>query len=350
MLLSNKSGQNPGDSWELILQLNDESFAEASEKAVKQDSPIPGWPVYEHYEIAEEDGETFVIAAVSPDSFIKSEPKQEGVIQEGEMKGLKWQEFEGRDPLEDAMILYPPLRTPELVIDLAELAEKQITPEDVLSWAQVYGLLGILGDDTVSTYDGFVNLRVSGWGRRESVRRFTEAAGEVRACLRIYEAVTADEDVDLDKLSSDSGPLPLEDLRQWDLREGEERSWLFHVLGRMVQTRLNEHCYPRFTTYTRGGLAAGKFALSWGFKNLLGAIWLHIAWLLEAEGERVRRCKLPGCLRVIHFEPGQPLANPGLKRNPRGRYKTRVDREFCKGRGCKQKYHYRKKAGWKDYS
>ena len=29
--------------------------------------------------------------------------------------------------------------------------------------------------------------------------------------------------------------------------------------------------------------------------------------------------------------------------------KTRVDREFCKGRGCKQKYHYRKKAGWPGY-
>jgi hypothetical protein len=118
----------------------------------------------------------------------------------------------------------------------------------------------------------------------------------------------------------------------------------------MVQARLNEHCYPQFTTYTAGGLAAGKFALSWGFKNLLGAIWLHMAWLLEAEGDRVRRCKLPGCLRVIHFEPGEPATDPGLKMNTRRKYKTRVDREFCKGRGCKQKYHYRKKAGWLDYS
>jgi len=216
-------------------------------------------------------------------------------------------------------------------------------------WAQLYGLLGIPGDDMVSTHDGSMNYQVRGWGRRESVRRFAEAAGEIKACLRIYEAVTAEEDVDLAKLSAAAGPLPLEVLRQWDRREGEERSWLFGVLGRMVQTRLNEHCYPQFTTYARGGLADGRFALSWGFKNLLGAIWLHMAWLLEAEGERVRRCKLPGCLRVIHFEPGEPAADPGLKKNVRGRYKTRVDREFCKDRGCKQKYHYRKKAGWPGY-
>jgi hypothetical protein len=58
---------------------------------------------------------------------------------------------------------------------------------------------------------------------------------------------------------------------------------------------------------------------------------------------------VPGCLRVIHFEPGAPAAHPGLKKNPRGKYKTRIDREFCKGRGCKQKYHYRRKAGWPGY-
>jgi hypothetical protein len=68
------------------------------------------------------------------------------------------------------------------------------------------------------------------------------------------------------------------------LRAREDRS------GTVAQ--LNDHCYPRFTTYTRAGLAVGRFALSWGFENLLGAIWLHMAWLLEAEGERVRRCKL----------------------------------------------------------
>jgi hypothetical protein len=67
------------------------------------------------------------------------------------------------------------------------------------------------------------------------------------------------------------------------------------------------------------------------------------------EGERVRVCKLPGCLRMIDFEPYQLHPTPGSKTNVRAKYKTRIDRFFCKGRGCKQKYHYRKNAGWTEY-
>ena len=328
-----------------------ERFAEILQKAVKGKSRNLVWPVYEHYEVVEEEGETFVVASRSPASFADSKPKEEGVAQGGGMEGRRWQGFEDRDSLQGTMALYDPLERSELVVELADLAEKEITPEKVLGWAQVYGLLGIR-DDTVSLHDEpvSVHLRDKGWGQRESVRQFAQAVGEIKACLRTYEALTTEEDLDLNKLSSDAGALALEALRQGDRREGEEGSQLFRVLGSLVQTRLKEHCYPRFTTCTRGVLADGRFALSpWGFKTLLGAIWLHMAWLLEVEGERVRRCKLPSCPRVIHFEPGEPPADPGLKKNPRGRYKTRVDREFCKGRGCKQKYHYRKKAGWPGY-
>jgi hypothetical protein len=58
----------------------------------------------------------------------------------------------------------------------------------------------------------------------------------------------------------------------------------------------------------------------------------NIVWL---PGCCVMRCKLPGCLRVIHFEPGAPAADPRLKNNPRGKYKARIGREFCKGCVCK---------------
>jgi hypothetical protein len=160
-------------------------------------------------------------------------------------------------------------------------------------------------------------------------------------------------DLALDEIAYLADFLPREAFRPFGSKErhaGKERPWLFAVLGRMVQMRLHEHCSPHFSTYVcDDGSATGRFALSWGFKGLLGAIWLHMAWLLEAEGEHVRSCKLPDCLRVIYFEPGQPPDNPALKKNVRERYKTRIDREFCKQRGCKQKYHYRKKAGWTGY-
>ena len=51
----------------------------------------------------------------------------------------------------------------------------------------------------------------------------------------------------------------------------------------------------------------------------------------------------------LDLEPGTTVQDPGLKRNCRGKYKTRVDREFCQGRGCKQKYHNRKSARWPGY-
>ena len=107
------------------------------------------------------------------------------MIREGRLEGQRWQRLAGRGPIEDRMTLYAPLRAPELVIELAELAEKKIMPEDVLGWAQVYGLLGLPDEDKVSTYHGCVTLRIKGAAQRESVGRFAEAAGEIKACLRI---------------------------------------------------------------------------------------------------------------------------------------------------------------------
>jgi hypothetical protein len=303
--------------------------------------------VYRNYEIYEEDGELYVIAPLQP---------REVVVQAGEMKGTRLLGFSDRSLEEGTMCLYAPLKTPELVLDLAELAENEITPKTVVEWAEVYGLLGLPGEDIVGTsYVDYVSGILSGIpgdGRRDNVRHFAEAAGEVRACLRIYEAITADEDVDLDEMASLTNLLPPKvtvPFGPMERHAGGERSWLFRVIGSLVQTRLHEYCYPQFAVYTYGGVATGRFSLSWGFMCLIGAIWLHMAWLLEAEGERVKRCKLPGCLRVIHFEPGESAPDPGLKKNVRGTYKTRSDRVFCKDRGCKQKYHYRKTAGWRGY-
>ena len=308
--------------------------------------------MYRDYEVVTEDGDAFVVAPVSFASFFEAEPR-EVVVQEGVAKGSRQQSFAGRDPAKDAITFYAPLRTPELLLELAELAEREITPQVVLGWAQVYGLLGFPDEDFVGTDEGFMKLNVKGMGRRDRVQRFAEAAGEIRACLRIFEAVTSSEDVPLDELQSFAMVLPRKAFVPFGPMErhaGKERSWLLHVIGRLIQMRLDEYCLPQLAVHTNGGIATGKFSLAWGFKGLIGALWLHMAWLLDAEGQRVKRCKLPGCLRVIHFDPGDPVADPGLKKNVRGKYKTRSDREFCKGRWCKQKYHSRKKAGWNGYS
>jgi hypothetical protein len=322
-------------------------------KAVKPEhSAIRGtvWPVYEEYEIVEEDNEPFVVAPISRDSFFEKKPSKRELVGSGKetyMAETHW----GRSPLRDAMSFYSPLRTPELVVDLAELAEQKIEPKKVRDWALTYGLLSPPDEDIVTARDEFMEYKVPHQGRRQSVRSFAETALDVRACLRTYEAITNTE-IERDELLSVARLLPRKAFLPYGPRGsrlGKERSWLLMVIGRLVQMRLEEYCYPLFGARTQNGEATGDFILTWGFRGLVGAVWLHMAWLLEAENERVQRCKLRDCLRVIHFEPGEPAEDPGLRRNVRGKYKTRQDREFCKGRGCKQKYHYRKKAGWAGY-
>ena len=80
-----------------------------------------------------------------------------------------------------------------------------------------------------------------------------------------------------------------------------------------------------------------------------------MAWLLDDNlGEDATYCKLPDCGRLITIKSGEPTelrdSDGKLKSIVRGRYKTRKDTEFCKNRPCRQKYSYRKKAGWPGYT
>jgi hypothetical protein len=303
-------------------------------KAVKKDLPGQTWPVYRDYDVVVDDhGESYVVASVG---------LFEPVTDEDASRGQRVRTYRGREPEQAAVINYAPLTTPELVVDLANLADNAITPESAVGWAKVYGLL-------VPSREEHVRNGLPGYTVRESVSEFARAAGEIRTCLRTYEALIRNNDLELERLTSEVGPLPKDALRPWDRERGHERAWLLGVLGRMTQMRLLEHCYPQFNIYTRGEYPTGRFVLSWGVNSLLGAAWLQMAWLLELLGDEssVRFCRLHDCRRVITFEPGEPsyeISRPG-----RGTYKTRSDRRFCKGRPCKQKYHYRKKAGWDRY-
>jgi hypothetical protein len=321
------------------------------EKAVKRDSPSRTWPVYRDYEavVDDERGESFVVASF--DLF-------ELVADEDAGHGQRVKTYRGREPEQAARKNYPPLSNPELVVNLANLADHPITPEAIVGWAEDYGLLASSREEDVLERPGLMDQeRISGFGCRESVSEFARAAAEVRTCLRTYEALRRPDDLDLKKLSSEVGPLPEDALRPWNRERGHERAWLFGLLGRMIQMRLHEHCYPQFNIYTRGGYPTGTFALSWGFHSLLGAIWIQMAWLLENQ-DSVRFCRLHDCRRVITFELGKSAdelgtikdAEGNFKREARGEYKTRSDRVFCRDRACKQKYNYRKKAGWDEYT
>jgi hypothetical protein len=230
-----------------------------------------------------------------------------------------------------------------LVVEFAELADRPTTPEAIVEWAEIYGLLGFPDTDVVSVDAGFMIFNVKGQGRRDSVTRFATAVREVSACLRLYEVATAPE-MDPSVVEIYAECLPLKARRPWEHSANQQdRRRVLRMVGRTVQTRVVEGCHPQLQL-----TSAGTFTFGWGFRNLLGAIWLQMAWLL-ATGEDAPRCRLLDCDRIITFEPSEAPIEPGLKKNARGKYKTRSDRVFCKDRPCKQKYHYRKKAGWPNY-
>jgi hypothetical protein len=334
----------------VVIMQDSSNITSDLEKAVKKDSPSRTWLVYEDYDVVvdEESGESFIVA-----SFDLFEP----VADEAVGQGRQVKTYRGREPEQAALRTYLPLGESKLLVDLATLADDTITPNAIVGWAKDYGLLASSREDDVLERPGLIGQeRISGYGCRESVLGFERAAGEVRTCLRTYEALTREEELDLEKLSSEVGPLPADAMRPRERNQGHERAWLFGVLGRMVQMRLHEYCYPQFNIYTRGGYPTGRFALSWGFHSLLGAIWIQMAWLLENQ-DSVTFCRLHDCRRVIAFEPGKSAdelgtikdAEGNFKKNARGMYKVRSDREFCRDRPCKQNYHYRKTHGWPRY-
>jgi hypothetical protein len=245
-------------------------------------------PVYGKYKVQvdEERGESYVVACTS-----MAEP----VRDETDEHGQRVKSYRGRDPRQDATPYLPvmgskpvvdnhyaPLMAPELVVELANIADNPITPEVVLGWAETYGLLASSKEDVL--VDEVVGVPISDHACRESVAAFATAAGTVRMCLRVYEALNRDEELDLEKLSSEIGPLPTDRLvgvmKPWQREPGHERAWLFSVLGSVTQAHLDEHCYRQFNIFTRGGYPTGRFVLSWGFHNLLGAIWLQFAGML----------------------------------------------------------------------
>jgi hypothetical protein len=312
------------------------------EKSVKKDL-LRGerWPVYKAYDISLENGEFFVKAPV--DSLL------ERVGERTSEDGGHTIEYRLRDPAADIAFPYAPLRTPELLVDLADLADEPITPEVVRSWAEVYGLLACSPEEDVVDAEGIL---VKGWGRRDSVARFSEAARELGACLRMYEAVKHEGPVDLEELSASLGPLPPAFevvLETWKRHNTVERPWLYGVIGRMVQTRIREHCYPKLVIFTQGGNPSGRYGLGYGYNSSLGAIWLLMAQLLDSQN--VTYCRLPDCGRVIEFMPGKPVPTDAPKGARKG-YKTRKDTKFCpsKKRSCRQNYRYRKTAGWRGYT
>ena len=87
------------------------------------------------------------------------------------------------------------------------------------------------------------------------------------------------------------------------------------------------YCFPTLNIGEPGGPSGVQSG--WGFRNLLGPMYLQMYWLMAAGGN-VTRCRY--CSRIISLT--SPL--PGAR-------KTRQDKKFCDN-ACRQRYHYHNKT------
>jgi hypothetical protein len=232
--------------------------------------------------------------------------------------------------------------------------------EAALSWAQEFGVLGLnpvsktvsmLGLDFDITISDMVNSRRvtadylekpwlgdASMGRRnsplggppeESVANFAFEMWEAHIAWRLYESVrkgTVDTDAVIEFMSTidhweadiTAGPSYSWVERDIYSRDPElARRWVLTVVGDAVNRKVENYCYPIMQ-----GDAPGSYKLGWGFRSLLGAMWLQMMFLMHKD----RRCRW--C--------DKPL-NPGMRSHAK----------FCQDNNgrCKGAWNYHKGTG-----
>lgn len=262
---------------------------------------------------------------------------------------------------------YEPITdVPYLFLKFARLEEQRDHGDAIARWISTYGLLGLhrhersvpveprrfrssfsrVGVEPASEYS-------DQGGRDETFRGFWEEVRYANMALTCWEAA----------LSNDENQLEQAMLRRRHPQFADEDTYLesirlnyaararksgvtytdvlvhdatFHALT-SVQEVLQAFAYPYIATssprrrripdrlYSPDGLAA-----TWWPRNLLGAMYLQMYWLMTSSGD-LARCK--HCGRIISYAPPVPVGEEYKARKPR------KDKEFCDSR-CRQNFHY----------
>ena len=165
----------------------------------------------------------------------------------------------------------------------------------------------------------------------ESVANFTFEAWEAHIAWRLYESVRSegrlDEAVVVQFMSTinqwEADITPDGSTNSWverDIYSSDPeltRRWALTVVRDAVNSKIENHCYPILQ-----GDAPGSYKPSWGFRSLLGAMWLQMMFLMHED----RRC----------WSCGKPL-DPGMRSHAK----------FCQDNNgrCKADWNYHKGTG-----
>ena len=202
---------------------------------------------------------------------------------------------------DNSMGMYAPLRDePDLFVKFASLASKDPGTRDsrydiMLEWIKKYGVLGLVAEGN------------SGSGQRserdENLLLFWSEVHRAAQCMALYEAATGPGRVL--KGSGVSGKTL-----------AEKRKSAARILSDNVQSTLRSHCYPKLYYQVREDSGeTTDVGLSWGFRSLLGAMYLQMAWRITS-----RRCEAPGCNNIIGLHERSNKKTCSLACKERRRY------------------------------
>jgi hypothetical protein len=313
-------------------------FSRSLEEAVKADFRNGMWPTYERYEVRESDEN--LLAWEGYDVWADEKKMPHVCLTEGEDDpGLAYVRV-ANDSYGSVYSYRPLVDTPALFLEFARLADEEITREVWLDWVQRYGVLGLGLHDPrkASSMDTRV-CEIGGHG--ETYRNFVREACKANWLLKLFEYARSPEEpgegrdcpTRFQVQGYDEWYEPLMEPEASD--PAELKRWALGTVLFEVNLSLRQS-FP--VVYPSNG--GQQSALGWDFYSLLGAMYLQMAWLINAKGEEVRWCKMPGCTNVISFEPPEQGAPAGMEKNNRSMgYHTRKDKEFCSDR-CRGRYHY----------
>lgn len=206
------------------------------------------------------------------------------------------QDLTAPDVYEPKMYVYPPLiAAPGLFLEFARLWDGGVLRGVWRDWIGTKGVLGLNDGD------------VRG-GPRETHSAFEQEAREAQEILRLYEAAENPDGADNAYIRQHFYPMgpPAE--------HGSPRQAALWVVGVRVQKKLVKECFPQIYLNEDG-----TSVLSYGFRSLLGAMYLQMASLLTNGTAAVKWCKAPGCNKTIDPE-------------------RRSHAEVCPGKACEMRW------------
>jgi len=172
---------------------------------------------------------------------------------------------------------YAPLTdTPDLLKRFADLSDDEITQDVWKSWIADYGTLGL--QKGVNPNRG---------GPAESFGAFVQEASDAGDLLRLYEA--AADPTAVDEAYIEQYLFPEEEPEGVSAARDAALFWVDVA----IQKKLEKECIVRFDPNMDG-----TAVLSYGFRNLLGAMYLQMAFL-RAGKTAARVCQGPDCNRTI---------------------------------------------------